>query len=66
MDNLTLFGLASGAISGAAFIFIIVRLAARSKRWPFRILLVLLALWWAVIFVACVNAIWQCYVQVYL
>lgn len=65
MDFITLFGLASGVIVGAVFTILFIRLAGHLKRWPLRVLVVLLACWWAVIFVACMHAIWQCYVSTY-
>lgn len=65
MDNLTFFGLASGMLAAAAFIYLLLRLAVYSKRWAFRALFIIFAFWWAVVFVACANAIWQGYASIY-
>lgn len=62
MDNLTFFGLLAGlAISSALFVGCI-HLATLVKRWPLRVLLVLVAAWFLMVVYACGSAILQCYV----
>lgn len=57
MDNLTFFGLLAGlAISAALFIGCI-HLATLVKRWPSRLLLVLVSAWFLLVVYACGAAL---------